>query len=467
MSEIVGSYIVPVHPHPLLVPGQNEGWTKLRSAFDLARDRIAASEADLLIIYSTTWPSIIGHQIQADPNPVWNLVDHDFHDLGTMEYDFKIDSDFAAAWNECNKERGLQSRTINYHGFPIDVGSVVANKLLNPDNRIPAVMVSSNVYANRAETTVLAKACKDALKKTGKKAVAVCAMSLSNRMFTDFVQPEDDRIHSLKDDEWNKKVLEFLGDGRLEDVAQLSRTIQNQIRVKKVVAFKPMWWLSAMNDNRNNLTGEVLAYEALHGAGGAVVHLDPASNGSGDKEYDEDDVEIFGGERNVLDQDTEDENPVVKNPENSGHGPKLWDATTNEGSVNSTSAPKPVGAYPHARQVGNLLYLSGVGPRQPGDNSIPGGPIHDKDGNPLDYDIKAQTHAVVNNVKRILEEAGLSMANVVDVTSFLVDMDRDFKGYNEVWADTFGKFGPCRTTLQITALTTPTAGEMKVIAELE
>ncbi|MEC8735562.1 MAG: Rid family hydrolase, partial [Candidatus Thermoplasmatota archaeon] len=442
-------------------------WTKLRSAFDLARDRIAASEADLLIIYSTTWPSIIGHQIQADPNPVWNLVDHDFHDLGTMEYDFKIHSEFAAVWNECNKERGLQSRTINYHGFPIDVGSVVANKLLNPDNRIPAVMVSSNVYANRAETTVLAKACRDALKKTGKKAVAVCAMSLSNRMFTDFVKPEDDRIHSLKDDEWNKKVLEFLGDGRLEDVAQLSRTIQNQIRVKKVVAFKPMWWLSAMNDNRNNLTGEVLAYEALHGAGGAVVHLDPTSNGSGDKEYDEDDVEIFGGERNVLDQDTEDENPVVQSPENVEHGPKLWDATTNEGSVNSNSAPKPVGAYPHARQVGNLLYLSGVGPRQPGDNSIPGGPIHDKDGNPLDYDIKAQTHAVVNNVKRILEEAGLSMSNVVDVTSFLVDMDRDFKGYNEVWAQTFGKVGPCRTTLQITALPTPIAVEMKVIAELD
>ena len=466
MTEIVGSYIVPVHPHPLLVPEQNAGWKKLREAFDEAKRRIEASEADLLIIYSTTWPSIIGHQIQADPNPVWNLVDHDFHDLGTMEYDFKIDSEFAELWNECNHARGLQSRTINYHGFPIDVGSVVANKLLNPDNRIPAVMVSSNVYANRSETTILAKACRDALQKSGKKAIAVCAMSLSNRMFTDFVEPSEDRIHSLKDDEWNKKVLEFLGDGRLEDVAQLSRTIQNQIRVKKVVAFKPMWWLSAMNENRNNLTGEVLAYEALHGAGGAVVHLDPASNGSGDKEYDEDDVEVFGGERNVLDSSTESPVEEKKQTKSESHGPELWDATTNEGSVNTSGAPKPVGAYPHARQVGNLLYLSGVGPRQPGDNSIPGGPIHDKEGNPLDYDIKAQTHAVVNNVKRILEEAGLSMENVVDVTSFLVDMDRDFKGYNEVWAETFGKYGPCRTTLQITALPTPIAVEMKVIAEL-
>ena len=275
----------------------------------LARDRIAASEADLLIIYSTTWPSIIGHQIQADPNPVWNLVDHDFHDLGTMEYDFKIDSDFAAVWNECNKRRGLQSRTINYHGFPIDVGSVVANKLLNPDNRtsgngfLKCVCKQSRNYSS-------CKGMQGCSKENWQKSSGSMCNVLSNRMFTDFVQPEDDRIHSLKDDEWNKKVLEFLGDGRLEDVAQLSRTIQNQIRVKKVVAFKPMWWLSAMNDNRNNLTGEVLAYEALHGAGGAVVHLDPTSNGSGDKEYDEDDVEIFGGERNVLDKTLKMKTPL-------------------------------------------------------------------------------------------------------------------------------------------------------------
>ena len=111
-----------------------------------------------------------------------------------------------------------------------------------------------------------------------------------------------------------------------------------------------------------------------------------------------------------------------------------------------------------------MIYLSGVGPRQPGDNSIPGGPIKDVSGNPLDYDIKAQTKAVVDNIARILEEAGSSIENVIDVTSFLVDMDRDFKGYNEVWAETLGKVGPTRTTLAIRALPTPIAVEMKVIA---
>ncbi len=462
-DSILASYVVPVHPHPLLVPEQNEGWQRLRDAFDEARDQIAASDADLIIVYSTTWPSIIGHQIQADPNPTWTLVDQDFHDLGSMDYSFRIDVEFAEAWNKANHSRGLQSRTVAYNGFPIDVGSVVALKLLNPDNRIPAVIVSSNVYANRAETTVLAKACLDVLGKMGKKAVAVTAMSMSNRMFTEFIEASDDKIHSLKDDEWNRKVLEFLEEGRLEDVAQLSRTIHQQIRVQKVVTFKPMWWLSAMNNNRNDLTGKVLAYEALYGAGGAVVHLDPTSNGKGDKEYDEDDVETYQGERNVLDSEETDTSVAAASPNT---GPALWNPAEGEDAVNTESAPKPVGLYPHARRVGDLLYLSGVGPRQPGTNAIPGGPIRDGNGSPLEYDIKEQTRAVVENIARILEEAGSSMEKVVDVTSFLVDMDRDFAGYNEVWAETLGHYGPTRTTLAIRALPTPIAVEMKVIAKI-
>jgi len=319
----------------------------------------------------------------------------------------------------------------------------------------------------------LAESCLDVIKAQGRRAVAITAMSLSNRMFTDFINPEDDKIHSLKDDEWNRKILEFLKQGRLEDVGQLSRTIHRQIRVQKVVAFKPMWWLSAMNGNRNDLTGHIMAYEAIHGAGGAVVHIDPTSTGVGDKEYDEDDVEYFHGERGVLegagdvDAVQQQEIEATNGDGNTlGGGPALWDPTEAEGSVNTDSAPKPVGAYPHARKVGDMLFLSGVGPRQPGTNAIPGGPIHDDNGEPLDYDIKAQTHAVVNNVRRIVEEAGATMDQVVDVTTFLVDMKRDFAGYNEVWAETLGKVGPTRTTLAIDALPTPIAVEMKVIVHL-
>ena len=474
MSEgsVVASFVVPVHPHTVLAPDQNPGWRNLRNAFDEAAQTIRDLDADLLIVYSTTWPSIIGHQIQADPNPEWVMVDHDFHDLGSIPYSFNIDATFAHAWDDANRARGLQSRCVNYKGFPIDVGSVVALTLLNPDNSIPAVIVSSNMYANRNETTVLAKSCLDVVKAQGRRAVAITAMSLSNRMFTDFIQPEDDKIHSLKDDEWNRKILEFLEQGRMEDVGQLSRTIHQQIRVQKVVAFKPMWWLSAMNGNRNDLTGRVLAYEAIHGAGGAVVHMDPTPSGVGDKEYDEDNVEYFHGERGVLDSggvevDDHAESQFAPGAaEATGSGPALWEPVEGEDAVNTDTAPKPVGAYPHARRVGDMLYLSGVGPRQPGTNAIPGGPIHDENGEPLEYDIQAQTRAVVDNVERVLIEAGGSLENVVDVTSFLVDMKRDFAGYNEVWAETLGKVGPTRTTLAIRSLPTPIAVEMKVVAHL-
>ena len=184
----------------------------------------------------------------------------------------------------------------------------------------------------------------------------------------------------------------------------------------------------------------------------------------GDKEYDEDDVEYYRGERNVLDaQEASIQSNELPTPST---GPALWEPPESKGAVNSNAAPKPVGMYPHARQVGDLLYLSGVGPRQPGTNAIPGGPIRDEKGNPIEYDIKAQTRAVVENIARILEEAGSSMDKVVDVTSFLVDMDRDFAGYNEVWAETLGHYGPTRTTLAIRALPTPIAVEMKVIAKI-
>tara|TARA_B110000037_G_scaffold217294_1_gene278051 strand:- start:983 stop:1423 length:441 start_codon:yes stop_codon:yes gene_type:complete len=132
--------------------------------------------------------------------------------------------------------------------------------------------------------------------------------------------------------------------------------------------------------------------------------------------------------------------------------------------ISTAAAPKPVGAYPHARVVGELIFLSGVGPRQPVTDAIPGGPIVDTDGNRLDYDIEAQTRAVIENVSVILQASGASLADIVDVQVFLVDMDRDFKGYNKIYAEYFTQIQATRTTVAITALPTPIAVEFKVIA---
>ncbi|MBC8403651.1 MAG: RidA family protein [Planctomycetes bacterium] len=133
--------------------------------------------------------------------------------------------------------------------------------------------------------------------------------------------------------------------------------------------------------------------------------------------------------------------------------------------IRTSNAPDPVGAYPHARRHGDLLFLSGVGPRQAGTNEIPGGPIHDADGKPRDYDVRAQTEATIANVRAVLEACGATLDDVLDVTAFLIDMDRDFQGYNEVYAKHFTSVQAARTTIAVRALPRPIAVEFKVIAK--
>jgi 2-aminomuconate deaminase len=132
---------------------------------------------------------------------------------------------------------------------------------------------------------------------------------------------------------------------------------------------------------------------------------------------------------------------------------------------NSSKAPEPVGLYPHARRVGDLLFLSGVGPRTRGSKAIPGVELNDA-GKVVSYDIEAQCRTVFQNVRYILEDAGSSWENIVDVTVFLTNMKDDFSVYNRLYAEYFSTNQPCRTTVEVNALPTPIAIELKVIATL-
>lgn len=139
---------------------------------------------------------------------------------------------------------------------------------------------------------------------------------------------------------------------------------------------------------------------------------------------------------------------------------------TDESIKKSDSAPEPVGLYPHARKVGNLLFLSGVGPRQKGTKVIPGVTLNDA-GEITDYDIEAQCHSVFGNVRTILEESGSSWEQLVDVTVFLTNMKDDFATYNRIYAEYFADNQPCRTTVEISSLPTPIAIELKCIATID
>lgn len=138
--------------------------------------------------------------------------------------------------------------------------------------------------------------------------------------------------------------------------------------------------------------------------------------------------------------------------------------------INAANAPKPVGLYPHARKVGNLLFLSGVGPRVAGsdknDSGVPGLEL-DHNGNFIKFDFEAQCRSVFDNVKLILEASGSSWNQLVDVTVFLVNMKRDFVTYNKIYAEYFKDNQPCRTTVEINSLPTPIAIELKCIATID
>ncbi len=447
---------MPGQPHPLLAPDKNPGWASLRQSYEAVGREIERSGAELLLVYSTQWFSVIGHLFQVDPRPKWTLVDQNWYELGEIPYEFRIDPEFGKLYCRLCKEHGMQAATVAYNGFPIDTGSVVALKLLNPDNAIPASIVSCNIYAEREETRALGFAARAAIEAYGKKTIVVCVTNLSNRYEVAEIDPAHDRISSQKDDEWNRKILEMLGEGRLEDVAQVARDFAREANAD--MGFKAIWWLGAVMGENNRYNGKVWDYQPVWGTGNAIVELTPNERKQMDweKEFDEGPVATFAmAEGTGSGTGLQTHNVLAEAP--------ARDERAEAEIIRTDKAPPPVGPYPHARRVGDLLFLSGIGPRKPGTGEIPG-LIRDGAGSVLGHDIEVQTRACIENVKTILEEAGSSLGKVLDVTVYLTDMQGDFDRFNRVYAEYFGNVQPTRTTVGVDSLPTPIAIELKVIA---
>ncbi len=450
-SLITNGFIVPGQPHIYLASDRNPGWASLRENYSRLARVIEESEAEYLLLYSTQWYSVIGHLFQVDPHPKWLLVDQNWYEYGEIPYEFAIDAEFGKLYSETAKQLGLQTSTVNYHGFPIDTGTVVALKSLNPDNRIPASIVSCNIYAERDETRLLGRAAREAIDRYGKKAAIVCVTNLSNRYETREIDPAHDRISSAKDDEWNRKILEILGEGRLEDTAQVAREFAREANAD--MGFKAIWWMAAVMGENNLYEGKVWDYQPVWGTGAALVQLTPTTKAQVfEKEFDDAPVSPSGG-TGLETHNVSEPPPAAQVEEKAATG----------SAITTDAAPKPVGPYPHARRVNGLLYLSGIGPRAPRTGEIPG-LIRDESGRIVGHDIEMQTRAALENVKVILEEAGAAMKDVFDVTVFLTDMKRDFETFNRVYTEYFGEIQPTRTTIGVDSLPTPIAVEFKVIA---
>lgn len=467
-------YVVPGQPHILLAPDQNPGWRELNAAYKRIGQEIERSGAELLLVYSTQWFSVIGHLMQADPNPEWVLVDQNWYELGEIPYAFRVDPEFGKLYCATAKSYGMQAATVNYHGFPIDTGTVVALKLLNPNNAIPASIVSCNIYAEREETRLLGRAGREALDHYGKKTIVVVVSNLSNRYEVAEIDPAADRISSQKDDEWNRKIVEMLGEGRLEDVAQVAREFGREANAD--MGFKAIWWLASLAGEHNKYDGKVHAYAPVWGTGCALVELTPNPRKEIDweKEFDEATPVAAAEEGTGL----ETHNVLAERPRSEDAPPvPEWEVDAIGGAdvssgrpipsdtVVTDRAPKPVGPYPHARRVGDFLFLSGIGPRAPLTGEIPG-VVRDAAGSVIDHDIEVQTRACIENIRAILEDAGSSLDKVLDVTVYLTDMERDFQRFNKVYGEFFADVQPTRTTVGVDSLPTPIAVELKVIASV-
>ena len=455
-------YVVPGQPHILLAPEKNAGWRELHDAYKRVGEEIERSGAELLLVYSTQWFSVIGHLMQVDPNPEWVLVDQNWYELGEMPYSFRVDPEFGKLYCATAKSYGMQASTVDYHGFPIDTGTVVALKLLNPNNAVPASIVSCNIYAEREETRLLGRAGREALDHYAKKTIVVVVSNLSNRYEVAEIDPAHDRISSQKDDEWNRKIVEMLGEGRLEDVAQVAREFGREANAD--MGFKAIWWLASLAGEHNKYDGKVHAYAPVWGTGCALVELTPNPRKEIDWEKEFDEATPVGAAEEGTGLETH--NVLAEQPRSEDAPPTPeWevDLEPNSNVIRTDRAPKPVGPYPHARRVGDFLFLSGIGPRQPGTGEIPG-VVRDAAGSVIDHDIEVQTRACIENIRAILEEAGSSLDKVLDVTVYLTDMGRDFQRFNKIYGEFFADVQPTRTTVGVDSLPTPIAVELKVIA---
>jgi len=477
-SLVTACYVVPGLPHVLLAPERSKGWASLNDSFAEVRREIEASDAEMILYFSSQWLSVLGYLFQADPSPEWIHVDHNWHELGSMPYQFKIEAGFASAYAGQVKTLGHYVREVNYRGFPIDTGTIVAQKLINPTNRLPAAIASCNIYAEKQETLSVGQAAMRAIESYGKRVAIVVVSGLSSRFEVRDIDPASDKISSLKDDEWNRKVLEIFGQGRLEDVSEIAREYSRQANAD--MGFKAIWWLNGLCGKTNDFTGRVFDYQAVWGTGAALVGLYPTRPLRSIPNWVNDEVDLVERVGALVSGTSGEEREKVRQqsnvpPTQALQASKTMQVTHHAASerISTSKAPPPVGPYPHARREGEFIFLSGCGPRKPGTSKIPGVTLN-TEGEVIAYDVEVQTRSVIDNIRVILEAAGAGLEDVIDVQAYLTDMKRDFATFNRIYGEYFGArrdqdgvvIGPCRTTVEIGALPTPIAVELKVIARI-
>jgi 2-aminophenol/2-amino-5-chlorophenol 1,6-dioxygenase subunit alpha len=272
-GQIVKGYIMPGMPHVIL-PAESPSRRELREACRVAGANVREAQPNVLVIFSTQWVSVLGHLVQARPNPTGLHVDENWYDLGNLPYDFRTDLELARKTIDLGTAAGLQVRPVDYEGFPVDTGTLVALNFLNPRNEIPVVCISCNIYSGRDEELKLGQAAADAVRALGRRAVVVASTGLSGHYFTREITDDEDRIVSEEDDAENRKLLDLIATGKVMDAMDI--VPEYAARTGADMQFKSYYWLmGAMGAGSvdRKISGKALGYGSIWGSGAAVIEF--------------------------------------------------------------------------------------------------------------------------------------------------------------------------------------------------
>ena len=266
-GALLGAYFVPGLPH-LTSNKPVPSWETVRLGFRQAGEQIAILQPEVLVIYSTQWISVLGHSFQTNPNPKGLHVDENWYEMGDFPFDLQVDVALGTRAAEIAASLGLATKTVNYQGFPIDTGTLVALRFLNPDNRIPVVVISCNIYAGQDDSITLGRAVRQTIVESGKRAVVIACSSLSARFFTEEIDPFTDHFSRAEDDQWNRHMLGLIEQGKNAETLALSSEFAQAAVVD--MGFKAFAWLMGALETPS-ISGKVLAYGPVWGSGAAIV----------------------------------------------------------------------------------------------------------------------------------------------------------------------------------------------------
>lgn len=274
-SAFRGAALVPGMPQ-LLARDAAPSWRELAQATRAAGEALRARKPDVLVVLSTQWFTVLGHQLQMDPHPAGTRVDENWYayDYGTLRYDLRVDTEFTERWAQEIEAHGFQARRTRYEHFPIDTGVVVAQPLLDPESTVPVALISTNLYADVADIADLAACALRAAAATGRSAAFVAVSGLSSGLTQRWIEPHEDRIESPEHERWNRRMLDLLAGGRLDEALALSTEYAGAAQVDS--QFRALAFLAGTGCLAGN--ADVRAYGPIWGTGAAVVSWsDPRS----------------------------------------------------------------------------------------------------------------------------------------------------------------------------------------------